>query len=210
MLIDVNQPKAVNGANKLIYLVGTISSVRNGIVTLDIYKSSYEALPAGGYAGVGAYSAGGSGYSVKEFDRTVAITNLPDLGNATINKEISEYAMRIGTLTVKGSPLEFYDCGKIYVPPPPTPEQIAAAQEAIRLAQEKARFQYLKGQTNAVRFLQSEATNGSASAQCDLGVHYLNGRGCETNREQAIFWLQKSAAQGDIEASNKLARLQKP
>ncbi|MGO9477573.1 MAG: hypothetical protein ACLQAH_08740 [Limisphaerales bacterium] len=38
---------------------------------------------------------------------------------------------------------------------------------------------------------------------------YLNGQGCETNREQAIYWLTQAANQGDQEASNKLANLRK-
>ncbi len=46
--------------------------------------------------------------------------------------------------------------------------------------------------------------------QCDLGEHYLAGQGCETNREKAIYWLTKSANQGNLEASNKLAEIQKP
>jgi TPR repeat protein len=53
-------------------------------------------------------------------------------------------------------------------------------------------------------WLQSEATNGSVSAQCSLGLHYLNGQGCETNKELAVYWLTQAANQGEIEASNKL------
>jgi len=56
-------------------------------------------------------------------------------------------------------------------------------------------------------WLQSLATNGSASAQCGLGLHYLNGQGCETNQELAAKWLKMAAGNGDIEASNTLQRL---
>jgi TPR repeat protein len=62
-------------------------------------------------------------------------------------------------------------------------------------------------QSNAVRRLQSQATHGSASAQCSLGLHYLKGQGCETNRERAVYWLQKAGGQRSFEASNILARL---
>ena len=95
------------------------------------------------------------------------------------------------------------------IPCGPAPEFV---QEQIEAARAKAildKEKWEQGQINAVKWLQSQATNGDAGAQCSLGGHYLNGQGCETNREQAIFWLQKSAAQGDIEASNKLASLQK-
>ena len=87
------------------------------------------------------------------------------------------------------------------------------AARAIELAKAQAEQKSLEKkqavQARAVAWLQPQATNGDASAQCSLGLHYLSGQGCETNREQAIYWLQKSAAQGYIEASNKLASLQK-
>jgi TPR repeat protein len=76
-------------------------------------------------------------------------------------------------------------------------------------AQEAAQAKKFLIQSNAVRWLQPQATNGDASAQCSLGLHYLNGQGCETNREQAIYWLTQAANQGDQEASNKLASLKK-
>jgi TPR repeat protein len=53
----------------------------------------------------------------------------------------------------------------------------------------------------------TQATNGIASAQCSLGLHYLSGQGCETNMELATEWLQKAAEQVSLEASNKLAEL---
>jgi hypothetical protein len=56
-------------------------------------------------------------------------------------------------------------------------------------------------------WLCEQATNGSASAQCDLGEHYLKGIGTETNQTAAIEWLQKAAAQGDDESSNVLAEI---
>ena len=65
-------------------------------------------------------------------------------------------------------------------------------------------------QSNTVRRLQVDATNGDAGSQYSLGMHYLNGMGCETNREQAIEWLQKAAAQGYAAASNKLVALHSP
>jgi hypothetical protein len=108
---------------KLTYLQGTIRSVKNGIVTVDIYKYEAHALPARGSAGIGAYSAGGSGYSEKAFDRTVAITNFTDSNSATINKEVTVQAMQVGTFAAPNGPLELYDCGVRYIPPPLTPEQ---------------------------------------------------------------------------------------
>lgn len=58
-----------------------------------------------------------------------------------------------------------------------------------------------------VTWLLSQATNGDSSAQCSLGLHYLNGQGVETNKALAVEWLKKAADQGDTEASNKLEQL---
>ena len=136
----------------------------------------------------------------------LAITNFQ--GEVLIDKEFDGLAIRAGTFNWHGdSPIAIYDMGTPYVPPPPTPAQIAAAKEAARLQAKYGHEKMLEAETNTVRWLLPQATNGDASAQCDLGEHYLNGQGCETNLEQAIFWLQKSAAQGNLEASNKLATL---
>lgn len=83
-------------------------------------------------------------------------------------------------------------------------EAITARAFAGALADKKRAEQ---GQVSAVKWLQPQATNGDASAQCSLGIHYLNGQGCETNRELAIYWLKKAADQGSTEASNKLVTL---
>jgi len=91
----------------------------------------------------------------------------------------------------------------------PAPEFIQQQIEAAKAKAIRDKKKNEEVQINTVRWLQSEATNGSASAQYSLGIHYLNGQGCDTNREQAIYWLQKSAAQGNFVASNKLASLQK-
>jgi TPR repeat protein len=92
-------------------------------------------------------------------------------------------------------------------PPPPTPAQIAAAQESARITALRDRQRALENETNAVRWLQTQVTNGSPSAQYSLGLHYLNGRGCATNRDQAIYWITQAANQGDADASNKLVTL---
>jgi hypothetical protein len=85
--------------------------------------------------------------------------------------------------------------------------QQAQIQNAI--AEKKQKIRYEIGQSNAVHWLLSQATNDDAGAQCSLGEHYLNGEGCETNQTKAVYWLTKAANQGDLEASNKLAEIQK-
>ena len=94
----------------------------------------------------------------------------------------------------------------------PTPHRVdkSHAETACSLPVSRDHEKMLEGQTNAVRWLLSQATNGDASAQCSLGEHYLAGLGCETNRDLAIQWLQKAADGGSTEASNKLSQLKSP
>jgi TPR repeat protein len=86
-------------------------------------------------------------------------------------------------------------------------ELIRAIQESNHLAAERAQQKIFLAQSNAVIWLQSQATNGDAGSQFDLAEHYLNGQGCETNHAKAIYWLTQSANQGNTEASNKLVNL---
>jgi TPR repeat protein len=108
---------------------------------------------------------------------------------------------------------EAWDCGTV-----PTPEQLEQlkdeeAKKQVLIEKQKAEAQktaqakVYATQAKAIIWLQSQATNGSVSAQCSLGLHYLNGQGCETNKELAVYWLTQAANQGDFEASNTLAKL---
>jgi TPR repeat protein len=137
-------------------------------------------------------------------------------GEAVESHPVSTLAMPAGIYDMEGSPIELYDCGIL-----PTPEQmqqirdeqdkaLALVEQQKAAAQKAAEAKAYALQASAVRWLQSQAASGSASAQCSLGLHYLAGQGCETNQTLAVFWLQKAAAQGDIEASNKLAQIQIP
>ena len=130
-------------------------------------------------------------------------------GSALKDQELLIFAMPVGTFNMVDVPIALYDCGTPYVAPTLTPEQIRAVQETASVATIREHQKELISQTNTVHWLLSQATNGDESAQCSLGEHYLNGQGCETNRELAIYWLTQAANHGDIEASNKLVSLQK-
>jgi hypothetical protein len=87
------------------------------------------------------------------------------------------------------------------IPCGPYPEKTAALQKQI---QEEKQFQR-ETELKKIESLKEAATNGDGAAQYSLGIHYLHGiAGCETNKDAAIFWLSKSAAQGNITASNDL------
>lgn len=62
----------------------------------------------------------------------------------------------------------------------------------------------------AVRLLAVAAEAGHAVAQYMLGARYLDGDGVEADRETAVAWLQKAAAQGDAEAIKLLEQLGEP
>jgi hypothetical protein len=157
-------------------------------------------------------------------DMDVFISNYPfrtvddQMLSSCLVKEDGVYsftAVSGGARTVKK-----YEYGITVVPSPELLEkEINATKDEIQnhplvlkakadiAARQKAKEKNYEAQANVIRWLQPQATNGDASAQCDLGEHYLNGQGCETNKTLAIFWLQKAAAQGDSEASNKLVKI---
>jgi Sel1 repeat len=90
------------------------------------------------------------------------------------------------------------------VPCGPNPVLLAAIQKHIQDEQEQKH----EREARQVEFLERDATNGDSSAQYSLGIHYLHGIGCETNEVKGLFWLIKSAAQGNIDASNDLQEIE--
>ncbi|HTV42900.1 MAG TPA: hypothetical protein VMF08_20210 [Candidatus Sulfotelmatobacter sp.] len=86
----------------------------------------------------------------------------------------------------------------------PNPDQIAALEKEM---QEEAEIRH-QTELKKLEPLKEGATNGDSGMQYSLGVHYLYGiGGCETNKQAAVFWLSKSAAQGNMMASNDLAQI---
>ncbi|MDR3412085.1 MAG: hypothetical protein P4L87_14275 [Formivibrio sp.] len=147
--------------------------------------------------------------------KEIAVQKYPNFDQLAADQKLEFVAERIGTIRAvmpdgtpaPGNVLELWEYYVKTPPPQPTPEEIAAAKAKKEQAAKTAAAKAYQGQSNAVLWLQPQATNGSANAQGSLGWHYLNGLGCETNRELGIYWLKKATAQGDIEASNHLARL---
>jgi TPR repeat protein len=56
----------------------------------------------------------------------------------------------------------------------------------------------------AVRLYTLAAEQGYAGAQTNLGVMYANGEGVARDRDRAIVWFRRAAAQGDRIAQNNL------
>ncbi len=178
-------------------------------------KPVYRTLPNGGVTSVNFISGGASRIKVGEevlFQKEILLVDYPT-NRVAAGQKLATYAMQTGTTNFAGSTMELWDCGS-----PPGPDLVKqveteAAQEQSLLEKErKEKLRAMRSneyavQARTVRWLQSQATNGSSSAQCSLGLHYFKGQGCETNRELAIYWLKKAAGQGDTEAKDTLARM---
>ena len=152
-----------------------------------------------------------------------ALTNFQseNLGDISVGKRIGAIAIRIGIYNWNGTPVALYDCGmpvsqeeEEAVESKITQEQAqrekdTADAEAWDAANERkaAIRNHFEAESNAVIQLATLATNGQEWAQTSLGEHYLKGEGCQTNLPVAIFWLTKSAGQGDSIASNDLVTL---
>lgn len=81
---------------------------------------------------------------------------------------------------------------------------------AFKEAEHKALTEKLSAaDVKALEFQVKRAQEGSASAQYDLGIRYLDGKGVERNEDKALEWLKKSAAQDNIPAKQKLKELGK-
>jgi len=58
-----------------------------------------------------------------------------------------------------------------------------------------------------IQWLMQSAEQGDDFAQYLLGNAYLNGQGVEKSKDKALFWLEKSAAQGRSHAKSLLKKL---
>lgn len=65
-------------------------------------------------------------------------------------------------------------------------------------------------EVRVVEFQKKRAADGEDVAQYDLGLRYLDGKGVEPNRDEAIKLLRQSAAQNNTKAKKKLAELGVP
>jgi len=166
-----------------------------------------------GFIAAGDIESSAQGVAILHFHgfyKRFALTNFN--GQTVHGDYIRVCAMTNGIYMDGDTPLQLMDCG---TPLSPSEEQNEFQKiEAKRLALEKQRldaenFNKFIIQSNAVVTLIQHATNGESWAQCSLGNHYLNGIGCETNLDAAKYWFQKAAEQGDLEASNNLAKLKR-
>jgi hypothetical protein len=96
-----------------------------------------------------------------------------------------------------------FDCGVESAPPTHVETQAEINQKALsqRSAQQKVFESHLA---------RAQSTNSAAADCYRVGLDYLYGRGCVTNRAEAITWIKKAADLGSEEATNKLMVLNLP
>ena len=88
------------------------------------------------------------------------------------------------------------DYGKAYVPPPPTPEQIAARAKKVE-----------DGKQKALQLNEEQAAKGDPIGLCRMGERYRDGEGVDKDLAKAKDYLQKAADAGDPSAQEELKRL---
>ena len=89
---------------------------------------------------------------------------------------------------------------KLPPPPPPTAEEI----EAVRQRAEQKKTAALAA---ALKYNKDQADKGDAYGELRMGERYRDGDGVDKDLAKAKDYLQKSADQGDLTASNELANL---
>jgi len=154
----------------------------------------------------------------KAYGEQVAILNCTNI--FLTGEDVTNVRMRRnGTYLLNGMVLAAYDCGT-FDERCTIAASNASVQANAELAQERARAdaqaqkaaaEIERKNTEADQRLlawhQQQASNGSASAQCSLGLRYLTGKGVPQDETLGRQWLEKSAAQNNIEAKAALAKL---
>jgi len=133
------------------------------------------------------------------------------LGDGSVDKYVDVRVIKAGVVQWNSTPLELWDCGTLLTPEEEKQKQAEFESAVIKIRQdqiEAARIKTFIANSNEVVRLKSAATGGSASAQFSLALHYLNGKGCETNKDLAIHWLKTASDGGNFGASNKLVELE--
>ena len=76
----------------------------------------------------------------------------------------------------------------------------APAQHALARMYETGRGDLIKDDSAAVYWLTQAAQKGEPSAQCELGLRYLEGRGVTRSLTRGEEWLQRAVRGGDYKA----------
>ncbi|MBA4147006.1 MAG: SEL1-like repeat protein [Verrucomicrobia bacterium] len=94
--------------------------------------------------------------------------------------------------------------------PAPAVSEQPAQPQPVRVAppvRPKTAEELREIEAKTIAFQTTRASDGSASAQYDLGIRFLKGNGVEQNETEARRWLEAAATQGNTLAIQKLAEL---
>lgn len=119
----------------------------------------------------------------------------------------AKYVGEIEYTTVLGAKktIRSFDCG-IPCAPPVSEESFQEWASMNLVSPEKAALR-AKIEANRLKFTMEQASNGVASAQYELGLRHLEGRGVEKSDALAKMWFVKAASKGHAPAKTALAGL---
>jgi hypothetical protein len=137
-------------------------------------------------------------YSVAENDRLLSTEHY-----AAKASDVYSYTTVLGG----SKTLHALDYGTIWTPPPPTPEQIQAIQEAAAKAAEKSKADRKAAQAKALKYNQDLADKGDAYGLMRLGERYRDGEGVPKDLAKARDYLSKAVTAGQPSAADELSRL---
>jgi len=169
----------------------------------------------GSYGDPITWFQGGEGVTAHTAQREFFVEHFPYAAaeNEWLGEDQKFVAFETGTfsyVSVLGDTrtIRSLDYGGPVEPPPGLVEAMAAKQQA---AQAKAKADTLQAKQAAagaaLKWNQEQADKGDAFGQYRMGQRYLTGDGVEKDVIKAREMFAKSAAQGDVDASNALARL---
>lgn len=120
-------------------------------------------------------------------------------GQATAPREIVKKAVPKDQRTPPAPPASAASSAK-------TPAQAKTVAPPVKVKTEAEKQEMEK---KTVEFLTQRAKGGSASAQYDLALRYLDGKGVEKSEKEGRKWLEAAAKQGDAKAAKKIQELDK-
>lgn len=138
------------------------------------------------------------------------VTNFPSGADGQIVGRESQYltcyvAKYAGTATLfyGSTTLRCLDYGRIYVPKPPTPKEVAAAKAKVAEAKRA-------GAEKALAANQAAADKGDAYGLLRMGERYRDGEGVEKDLTKAKDYLGRAAVAGSPSATEALKQLKSP
>ncbi len=189
-----------DGENGWVRFHGRVLEVQSGGVRIT-----------GSYAGYGNGDGSGGPYLD---DREFFVAHFPYAGaeNEYLRMDRIYVAREAGTYTyttvLGGSrTIRKLEYGVPYVPPPPTPAQIEAAQKAAAAARAKAEAAKKAAAEKVLKSNQDAAAAGSSYGLLRMGERYRDGDGVEKDLVKAKDYLQRAAQAGSPTAVEELKKL---